>query len=231
MSTTAPWIALAIDWHESEMFKDANNGERLAWLFLLQFVKAQGRAGKVKLRDKVFADKYRISVDAVNGMLAMARADGAVTVDDEGVVTVVNWRRYQDPKVRHSSATKHKPTRQLRTNGKGFTKSAATTHTTNHTPQTINQNTPTGASPPTPPEPNTKRFVKPTAEEVAAYCRERGNGISGEDFVNHYEAKGWKIGTSPMKDWKAAVRTWEQRRSASTPRRQRNPGQEYLGDE
>ena len=56
------------------------------------------------------------------------------------------------------------------------------------------------------------RFVKPTVAEVAAYCRERANGINPESFVDFYEAKGWKVGSQPMKDWKACVRTWEQRR-------------------
>ncbi|WP_343274631.1 hypothetical protein [Ligaoa zhengdingensis] len=55
------------------------------------------------------------------------------------------------------------------------------------------------------------RFVRPTVEEVKEYCFERGNGIDPVAFVDHYEAKGWKIGKSPMKDWKAAVRTWESR--------------------
>lgn len=55
------------------------------------------------------------------------------------------------------------------------------------------------------------RFTPPTVEEVAAYCRERGNNVNAQRFVDFYAAKGWKIGQNPMKDWKAAVRTWEQR--------------------
>lgn len=55
----------------------------------------------------------------------------------------------------------------------------------------------------------TKRFVKPTVEEVAEYCRERGNGINAAHFVDYYEANGWHVGRQGMKDWRAAVRTWE----------------------
>ena len=62
-----------------------------------------------------------------------------------------------------------------------------------------------------------KRFVIPTPEEVQAYCDERKNGILGQQFCDFYSAKGWKIGKEPMKDWKAAVRTWEMRRKDSTP--------------
>lgn len=57
----------------------------------------------------------------------------------------------------------------------------------------------------------TAKFVKPTVSEVAAYCIERTNGIDPQRFVNFYESKGWKVGGQPMKDWRAAVRTWEGR--------------------
>lgn len=55
------------------------------------------------------------------------------------------------------------------------------------------------------------RFVPPTVEEVSAYCEERRNSVDPAAFVDFYASKGWKVGSSPMKDWKAAVRTWEQR--------------------
>ena len=54
-----------------------------------------------------------------------------------------------------------------------------------------------------------KKFSPPTVEDVAAYCRERGNGVDAERFCAYYQANGWKVGRNPMKDWKAAVRTWE----------------------
>lgn len=54
-----------------------------------------------------------------------------------------------------------------------------------------------------------KRFIKPTVEEVRSYCNERKNCVNAEKFVDYYESNGWKVGKNPMKDWKAAVRTWE----------------------
>lgn len=54
------------------------------------------------------------------------------------------------------------------------------------------------------------RFIPPTAEEVAEYCRGRKNGIDPQRFVDHYTSNGWKVGRTKMQDWKAAVRTWEQ---------------------
>ena len=52
-------------------------------------------------------------------------------------------------------------------------------------------------------------FLPPTISEVKEYCEKRKNGISPEQFVNFYQSKGWMIGKNKMKDWKAAVRTWE----------------------
>ena len=62
-----------------------------------------------------------------------------------------------------------------------------------------------------------KRFTIPTPEEVQAYCDERKNGITGQQFCDFYSSKGWKVGSQPMKDWKAAVRTWEMRRKDQSP--------------
>lgn len=54
-----------------------------------------------------------------------------------------------------------------------------------------------------------RKFVKPTVEQVRDYCQERQNGVNPEKFVDYYDSNGWKVGKNPMKDWKAAVRTWE----------------------
>ena len=63
-----------------------------------------------------------------------------------------------------------------------------------------------------PPKEPKKNFEKPTVEEIAEYCSERKNGIDPQAFYDFYESKGWKVGAAKMKDWRASVRTWEQRR-------------------
>lgn len=61
--------------------------------------------------------------------------------------------------------------------------------------------------------PTRKRsFVKPSLSEVEAYCNERGNGIDPAMFLDHYEANGWMVGKNKMRDWRAAIRTWERNR-------------------
>jgi hypothetical protein len=55
-----------------------------------------------------------------------------------------------------------------------------------------------------------KGFSKPTIEEVKNYCKERNKGVNPIKWFNHYTSNGWKVGKNPMKNWKAAVHTWEE---------------------
>lgn len=54
-----------------------------------------------------------------------------------------------------------------------------------------------------------KNFIPPTIEEVYSYCEERHNNVNPQLFIDYYTAKGWRIGRDKMKDWRAAIRTWE----------------------
>jgi hypothetical protein len=63
------------------------------------------------------------------------------------------------------------------------------------------------------PDRGAKRFRPPTYDEVKAYCLERKNNVDPEKFIDFYQSKGWMVGKSKMKDWKASVRTWEKRES------------------
>ena len=56
------------------------------------------------------------------------------------------------------------------------------------------------------------RFIPPSVEAVEAYCLARKNGIDAHHFCDFYQSKGWLVGKNKMKDWKAAVRTWEVKR-------------------
>ena len=82
-------------------------------------------------------------------------------------------------------------------------------------------------SPPKSPSRGGKRFSPPTVEEVKAYCDERDNGVDAQSFVDFYESKGWYVGKNRMKDWKAAVRTWERSSRGGSSRREADPYADY----
>ena len=71
-------------------------------------------------------------------------------------------------------------------------------------------------------------FTPPTIEEVIAYCLERQNKVDPQKFIDFYTSKGWMVGKNKMKDWKAAVRTWENnnggQNGANRPNTNSNPG-------
>ncbi|MGE5822820.1 MAG: replisome organizer [Nitrososphaerota archaeon] len=72
-----------------------------------------------------------------------------------------------------------------------------------------------------------QRFKIPTVEEVRQYCEERHNGVNPDRFIDFYASKGWLVGKSPMKDWRAAVRTWEPKDKPKSQSRE-SPKKELL---
>ena len=79
-----------------------------------------------------------------------------------------------------------------------------------------------------------KRFTPPTVDDVRAYCQERQNGIDAQYFVDYYTRNGWMVGRTKMKDWKATVRTWEQREKQNPQKQTRakcgNPFLDIVGE-
>ena len=74
---------------------------------------------------------------------------------------------------------------------------------------------------------NRKRFTAPTIEDVKAYCKERGNRVDPERFIDYYTSNGWRVGKNPMKDWKAAIRTWEKGDQSQRTGKKRNTLDNY----
>lgn len=71
----------------------------------------------------------------------------------------------------------------------------------------------------------TQAFKPPTVDEVASYCQQRGNGIDAQHFIDYYAARGWQYkGGTRMKDWKAAVRTWERNNGGADAKPQQQGG-------
>ena len=65
-----------------------------------------------------------------------------------------------------------------------------------------------------------KRFSKPPVDDVRQYMAELSMNDMSQRFVDYYESNGWKVGKNPMKDWKAAVRTWKQQNNDKQPKQE-----------
>ena len=117
------------------------------------------------------------------------------------IITIVNWGTFQgglpereQPKEQPKEQAKEQPrnnqgtTKEHKQEGKEF--------------QECEEERESGSPAPV-------SFSPPSLEEVKDYCRERGGKVDAERWYDHYAAVGWKMGSSTMCDWKAAVRKWE----------------------
>jgi hypothetical protein len=73
-----------------------------------------------------------------------------------------------------------------------------------------------------------KRMAKPSVDEISEYGKTLDPPFrKAEAFVAFYESNGWKVGKNPMKDWKAAIRTWQQKDKTTTPTKPRPIHEEF----
>jgi hypothetical protein len=193
MSLSASWLAWAVDWSDSEMFDDSSHGVRLAWVELMCLTKAQGRAGRVRLRVSKFAEQKRLSVEAVEEMLARAVRFGAIIRQGDEVIAC-NWKAYQDPSARSASGSKSKKSNKLSSIDDDFTKTSPTEQRS-HPPPPKHKN------------PSTERSAaKPPA-------RARGSGVYVDitkDVLEHRSLlKHWFAQESKRRDrWVSSEADW-----------------------
>jgi len=136
---------------------------------------------------------------------------------EDGIVLVKHWRinnnKIDNDRFKETNYTEHLNKVFIKSNKaytldktKGFRICAQNVHelgTQNRVEENrIEKNNTTGES---------KKFIIPKVEEIEQYCKERKNKVDPQHFFDHYQARGWipKGYTRQMKDWKAAVRTWE----------------------
>ncbi len=131
------------------------------------------------------------------------------TIEGRGYIQIVNFSKHQRPHLKEAASTipPHSPTRAEKSRGKV---GASTNLYAERSPIMGNGEWGMGNG-----EGEGTKTAKggaiPTLEQVKAYCLERGNGVDPQRWFDFYCAKGWMIGKVKMRDWKAAVRTWERR--------------------
>ena len=191
-----PFIKLYRKMLEWEWYKDTNTFALFIHCLLIanwkdgRFMGYSVPRGSFVSSYAQLAEQTNLSVQNVRTAINHLKSTGELTVNSTtkfSVFTVVNYNRYQDDN--------RQANKQL-TNDQQTTNKQLTTIEEYKEDKNIKNNI----------------FYPPTVEEVKAYCQERNNGIDAESFVSFYESKGWMIGKNKMKDWKAAVRTWERSR-------------------
>ena len=163
--------------------------------------------GRVAYTDKMLATIFRMKEATVTMALRIFEEFGMVEIID-GVITIPNWGKHQNlegielarEKTRQRVAAYRSRQKELaQCNVTDCYSNVTVTHTDKERDKEGEKDIIS--------EP--KRFTPPTVEQVAEYCKERNNAVVSEKFVTYYSSIGWKVGKNKMKDWKAAVRTWE----------------------
>lgn len=186
------------------------------WCILKAAHADQKIAGQFVQRGQFITGRMRGSAELLmkpmtwyDGMKRL-EAMGCISMDSHRsatVITVVNYDLYNSPEGDVPHVDDRVPTggRQGSDN--------LTTHNKNERIQE------SSSEDKNPPQKNRARsqFSVPTVEQVTSYVAEIGAGIDPAAFIDHYTAKGWVVGKSPMKDWRAAVRTWQSRRQTPMP--------------
>lgn len=152
--------------------------------------------------NKVPAIKNRVVKSVFN--LARKQMDK----DAQKWAETVAKRKEAGRKGGEASASKRKQTQANESKGKQAQANQADNDNVNVNVNSINVINNKGRSAP--------NFKKPTIEDVKSYCEERRNGIDAQSFIDFYDARGWKLTKGVgMKDWKAAIRTWEKNRKSN----------------
>ena len=212
------WIKIVTDIFDDEkmLLIDAlpeHDGIIVIWFKLLCLAGKQNNGGVFLMNDKIaFTDEmlstiFRRPLNTVRLALRTFEQFGMIEVVND-TITIPKWEKHQSldelEKIREST---RKRVAAYRDRQKALTDSDVTVTLRNATDKNrldknrLDKSENIGDK--------TKRFVTPTLEEVQAYCSERKNSVDPQHFIDYYSSNGWKVGKNPMKDWKAAVRTWE----------------------
>lgn len=213
------WIKIVTDIFDDEKMilieslPDADS-IMVCWFKLLCLAGKQNNSGVLMLNDRIayteemLATVFRRPLQTVRLALQTFEQFGMVEIIN-GAITIPNWEKHQNVdklmELREYNRLAQQRSREKRKALSAVNDMSMTCQPSQGTDIDIDKNKIRLD------KSNKGRFSPPTIEEVEAYCKERDNGVDPQAFVDFYTAKGWKVGKDPMKDWQAAVRTWERR--------------------
>lgn len=247
------WVKITTDMFDNRKIKhlrrlpDGNNIV-LIWIMLLTMAGRCNSGGKIFLTEnipydaKMLADELDFKENTVAAALKNLEQLDMIAVDN-GFYTIVGWGEYQNvdgmDKVREQTRKRVAEFKKNKKSQAGnVTSNAEVTHGNVTGNTEVTQGNATEEEREEEKEYNTLSisactrdaptkapyFTPPTIEEIREYCVSRNNNVNPEQFYDFYESKGWMVGNARMKDWKAAVRTWERRSERAPATAQKHKG-------
>lgn len=201
------WLKLKRDFfkrHDIRIIEEMPNGKEYILFYLKLLVESIDHEGELRFSDTVPYNEQMLAVitntniDVVRSAMKLFIELKMIEVQDDSTIYMAEVN-----KLIGSEWSSTERVRKLRQNRKALQCNANVTES--NTEKEIDKEIDKEKEDIKP----QKRFAKPTLEDVQAYCLERGKGVDAQKWYDYYSANGWKVGKNPMKDWKAAVRTWE----------------------
>ena len=173
-----------------------------------QYMGYDMKAGQAVIGRKKMATELGFSEQQIRTALKKLESTGEITLKSTNkftIATVENWEFYQcNDEGSNQQSTNNQPTiNQQITNEQPTDNQRITTSKERKNIYIYNSESETKKQKPD------RKIIPPTLDMVTSYCSERNNGISPQYFIDYYTARDWCIGKTKMKDWQAAVRTWE----------------------
>lgn len=220
------WIKLATDIFDNRKVKQIENlpdGDTIIiiWVKLLCLAGEINDSGmvyftrEIPYTDQMLSQQFNRPIATVQIALQTFVRFGMIELIDD-ILHISNWEKYQNidgmEKIREQNRTRQARFKEKQKLISGNVTDNVTDNVTvthgNAIDKNKNKNIYRGT------------FSPPTVDDVRAYCIERKNCVVPEAFVDYYTSNGWMVGKNHMKDWKAAVRTWERKdreREGTTP--------------
>lgn len=201
------WISVHRQLQEHWLWEDKPFSKGQAWIDLLMSANhcdrkillgnelIEVKAGSFITSEVKLMDKWGWGKTKLRAFLDILQSDGMIVKKSDRKKTTIiieNYSVYQIPETTNRPQIDH---------GQTTDRLPADTNNNDNNDNNDNKSISTKKG----------RFKPPTVEEVRAYCQERKNSINPEVFVAHYTSNGWMVGKNKMKDWKAAVISWESR--------------------
>ena len=191
------------------------------------------QAGQLVTSIRGIVDKCGKGVSEQNVRTALKRFEkhGFLTnksTNQNRLITIVNWSKYQNKRENSTNdltGSQQTTNKQLTGNQQTTNRHLTTNNNDNNDNNVNNENNIVVGAGAEALVKKTKKFVPPTFEQVQTYCYEINSTIDPQAFIDYYVANGWKVGKNPMREWKAAVRTWDRNnvvRSRSKTKRETN---------
>ena len=243
------WIKLTTDMFDNRKIKHLRrlpegNNIVLIWVMLLTMAGRCNSGGMIFLTEnipytpKMLADELDFEESTVQLALTVLEQLNMI-VTNNGFFSIAGWEEYQNidgmEKIREQNRLRKQKQREKQKLLPDVSRDSHGTVTESHaTEEDIDKDIERDKEKDIVVEsstPTRKRFSPPTVSDVNAYCLERGNNVDPNRFVDYYTANGWMVGKNKMKDWKAAVRTWEKSQPKTTPKKNSNVFLDMLEDE